>query len=157
MDVSRWRRSADPRIARLGNAWDALRRRRIRWKMICQRNLVFSERDGEQSSIFSEPALVEQTLRQRLPAELRDVALRVDIARHIHRPHTRGATSGQNFLYDSARRCIRPLTANELIDRLPVSHRICRIYGESQEHAAAFTAALDQLIGGTSADDVTNM
>ncbi len=157
VDVSRWSRSTDPRIARLGRAWDALRRRNIRWKMVCQRNLVFSEQDGEQSSIFSDPSMVEHKLRQGLSPDLRDMPLRVDIARHIHRPHTRGAASGQNFLYDSARQRIRPLTANELIDRLPVSHRICRIYAESRDHAGDLTAALDQWIGGTSMDDATNM
>jgi hypothetical protein len=51
---------------------------------------------------------------------------------------------------------VRPLSANELIDRLPVSHRICRIYAESAEHAAALAAALDELLGGGD-DDLTNM
>ena len=71
---------------------------------------------------------VEQKIRDQLPDALRDLPLRVDIARHIERPHTRGPSGGQNFLYDSARDEVRPLNANELFSRLPTSQRICRIY-----------------------------
>ena len=125
--------------------------------MICQRNLVFAENDRERSSIFSNSTLVERQLRADLPAELRELPLRVDIARHLHRPHTAGPASGQNFLYDSARSCVRPLTANELFRRIPISYRICRIYAESTEHAATLTAGLDRLLGGGTDDDATNM
>ena len=157
VDVSRWETSSDAAQRGLGQRWQQLLRRQIKWKMICQRNLVFSEQDAEQSSIFSDEGIVEQKLRAALPSDLQSMPLRIDIARHIHRPHTRGPSSGQNYLYDSARDLIRPLNANELYDRLPVSHRICRIYSESTEHAAPVAGALDKLIGGQGHDDLTNM
>jgi hypothetical protein len=124
--------------------------------MVCQRTRVFTEGDSEQSSIFSDGDYVERKIRDGLPTGLRDIPLRVDIARHMHRPHTRGPTSGLNFLFDSAHNRVRPLNANELYARLPTSQRICRIYAESHEHAAELVTALDSLIGG-SVDDVTNM
>jgi hypothetical protein len=40
---------------------------------------------------------------------------------------------------------------------LPLAHRICRVYAESDEHAGAIAAALDRLIGSSGPDDVTNM
>jgi hypothetical protein len=125
--------------------------------MVCQRNLVFSESDAEQSSIFSEPALVEQKIRQNLPSDLRDVPLRIDIARTIFRPHTAGPAAGQNFLYDSARDRVRPLTAHEFYRRMPISHRLCRVYAPTTEFTSQIAAALDQLLGGAATDDSTNM
>ena len=125
--------------------------------MACQRNLEFAEGDAERSSIFSDAEFVERKLRQQLPAALADVPLRVDIARALFRPHTSGPTAGQNFLYDSARDSIRPLTANQLFQRLPISQRICRIYAHSRDHAAELAAALDELIGHSGDDDLTNM
>jgi hypothetical protein len=125
--------------------------------MVCQRSLVFGEADRERSSIFSDRELVEKKLRESLPAELREVPIRIDIARLIHRPHTRGPAEGQNFLYDSAHDRVRPLTANELYSRMPVSHRICRIYSRSTEFAQPLATALDTLIGGKAEDDLTNM
>jgi HD superfamily phosphohydrolase len=157
VDVARWPMSSDAETRRLGEQWQALLHRRVSWKMVCQRVLVFAETDRERSSIFSDRGFVEQQLRANLPPGLREVPMRVDIARLIHRPHTRGPASGQNFLYDSARGTVRPLSVNELYSRMPVSHRICRIYAQSIEYAQALAAALDTLIGGKAEDDLTNM
>ncbi|MCA9202006.1 MAG: HD domain-containing protein, partial [Planctomycetales bacterium] len=152
VDVRRWVRSADARTRELGERWRRLVERNIPWKMVCQRNLVFSEDDPEQTSIFSDREFVARKVREGLPAELREIEFRIDIARHIHRPHTRGHASGQNFLYDSSADVVRPLSANQLYKRLPVSHRICRVYARTAEHASALSAALDRLIGGAGAD-----
>lgn len=157
VDVSRWARSSDPALRDLGLQWRQLLDRRIPWRMACQRVLVFGEREPERSSIFNDPQYVERQLRQSLPREFADLPLRVDIARHIFRPHTNGPAAGQNFLYDSAQDRVRPLVAHQLYERLPVSSRICRIYLQDLSHAAPLSAALDALIGGTAADDLTNM
>jgi hypothetical protein len=117
---------------------------------------VFAKDDSEQASIFSDASLVEHKLRQLLPADLRDLPLRVDIARTIFRPHTAGPAGGQNFLFDSATSRVRPLSANELFRRLPISHRLCRVYAHTTDHAPQIAAALDALLGGA-VDDITNM
>jgi len=157
VDVSRWHRSENSARQALGRRWRRLLDRKITWRMICQRTLVFAETDRERSSIFSDSALVQTRLTESLPDEFRDFPIRVDIARHIHRPHTRGPTAGQNFLYDSARDRVRPLSTHELYQRIPISYRICRVYAQSTEPAAALAAALDRLLGGGSEDDLTNM
>ncbi|HRX83339.1 MAG TPA: metal-dependent phosphohydrolase, partial [Pirellulaceae bacterium] len=124
VDVSRWEKSNDLTQRELGKKWRKLLARQYSWHMVCERSLVFAEKDREASNIFSDQTLVESKLRHGLPGDLRDLPLRVDIARHIHRPHTKGPASGQNFLYDSARDIVRPLTTNELFSHAPVSHRI---------------------------------
>jgi hypothetical protein len=96
-------------------------------------------------------------LRAELPASLADLPLRVDLARHIHRPHTPGPSAEQNFMYDSARGTPRPLTDDQLYRQLPLIHRICRVYTKDNAHAAEIAAALDRLIGPGGGDDLTNM
>ena len=157
VDVSRWSHSDDPRKQALGRRWWDLLDRRIHWQLVCERTLVFSEHDTERSSIFSDKEVVRYKLLQQLPQELHDLPIRVDIARHIHRPHTQGAAGGQNFLYDAARDTVRPLTTHQLYQQLPASHRLCRVYAETVDHATELAAALDSLIGGRSEDDLTNM
>ncbi len=157
VDVSRWRHSSDQRTAQLGQRWQALLQRNVAWKTVCQRTLVFAESDRERSSIFSDAGFVERKIREALPPSFANFPIRIDIARHIHRPHTAGAASGQNYLYDSARDRIRPLTTNGLFSRIPVSYRICRIYAKSHDATDALAQALDNLIGGGSEDDLTNM
>src|SRR5690606_38547898 len=120
VDVARWHRSSDPQRQSLGQRWKAFLNRDIRWKCVCQRNLVFGASDGEAQSIFRNEAFVEAEIRTHLPPATCDIPLRVDITRHVHRPDTRGPDEGQNFLFDSAARKIRPLTDNQLFRQLPL-------------------------------------
>lgn len=157
VDVNRWCHSDDERKRELGRRWTSLLRRRVPWHMNCQRTLVFREDDAEGSSIFSDADLLASAIRKQLDASLSDVELRVDIARHIYRPHSHGPAEGNNFLLDSASNRVRPLTDNQLFRHLPLSQRICRVYATSKEHAAEVGAAMDQLIGPNRIDDLTNM
>lgn len=157
VDVDRWAVSDESHLRELGLRWKEVVEHRIPWKMICERTLSFAEGESETANIFSDATLVEAKLRQGLSGEAALVELRVDIARHIGRPHTLGPSAGQNFLYDSSREQIVPMTSNRLYRRLPISHRICRIYARDDKHAAKWTAALDTLLGPGGIDDVTNM
>ncbi len=157
VDVGRWHKSSDPAQAEVGRRWQNFLDRRVRWKMICQRTIEYHPGDAEQSSIFSKVQFVEQALRSALPEPLRQMPLRVDLARHVHRPDTRGPAAGQNFLFDPVQGQPRPLTDDLLFRNLPLAQRICRIYAEDQHHAAEITAALDVLLGHGSSDDLTNM
>jgi hypothetical protein len=157
VDVARGPASGDARQRELGERWQRLLRRDIPWKMVCQRNLVFDAAGTERSSVFAGAKLAEQALRGALPPPLADLPLRVDVARHVHRPDTAGPSDGQNFLYDAARDATRALTDDQLFRQLPISHRICRVYAHDQQHAGAIAAALDSLLGSSSGDDLTNM
>ncbi|QGJ70779.1 Deoxyguanosinetriphosphate triphosphohydrolase [Planctomycetales bacterium 10988] len=158
VEVCRWSTSDDPRKQKLGDAWRQLFwYRKTRWKMACERTLVFGQGDSERTSIFQKPQFIEGALRDFLPEELKDLPLKIDVARHVHRPWTQGPATGQNFLYEQATGRVRPLTDSELFRRLPISYRICRVYAPSHEHDQALAAALNQLVSPSGDDDLTNM
>jgi hypothetical protein len=157
VDVSHWHESEDPRRRELGQRWQRFLRRELVWRMAAERTQFFAPHDAEQSSIFSKPEFFERALRERLPAELRELPLRVDLARHVHRPGTRGPTAGQNFLYDPVREQTHNLTDSELFRQIPLSYRICRVYAQDRAHFPALAAAMDSLFGPGAADDATNM
>lgn len=156
-DVRRWQLSHDPRLQQLGERWRAWLERRIPWHMVCQRNLSFAEGQSENSSVFSSPQILTACIRERLPVDLRDMPLRVDLARHIHRPHTLGATAGLNFYYDSSAGSLRPLTMHGLYRRLPISHTIARVYALDRAVAPVLAQILEQIAGTHTEDDLTNM
>jgi hypothetical protein len=156
VDTERWAESEDAELAALGARWVALTRRQIPWKLAAQRHVVFGADDAERSSVFSSPDLLERALRQQLDPAVADVPLRVDLARHVHRPHTRGPTAGLNFLFVPSQG-IRPLSFDQLFRHLPVSLRTCRVYVQDLTHAAVLSEAMDRLAGPGGADDVTNM
>jgi len=84
-DVSDWHRSDNPSCGRW-RAVAAVLRRRLRWKMAVERTIFFAPGEAEQSSVFSSEKAFEMAVRENLPATLKDLPLRVDTARHVHRP-----------------------------------------------------------------------
>jgi uncharacterized protein len=155
--VGDWQRSDDPRLRELGNQWQSLLRRDVQWKMACQRTIFFRPGEPERSSVFSSVPAFEAAVREHLPPALRDMPLKVDTARHVHRPGAHTPASGQNFLYDPATEETRRLDDRELFRQIPVSCRICRIYARDARHNHELAAAMDKLVQTGDADDVTNM
>jgi HD superfamily phosphohydrolase len=157
VDVQRLTRDTDPDRRALGQQWADLFSRRLLWKMAAERAMYFHSGQNEQTTIFSEPDVVEQRVRRRLPANCRDVEMRVDIARHYHRPGAKQPSAGQNFVYDPAEGGEpRPLADYELFRELPLSFSICRIYTRDHRHDEQIQHALHTLLG-ESADAKTNM
>jgi len=107
--------------------------------------------------VFASERSFEAAVREQLPEHLKDLPLRVDAARHVHRPGTRAPAGGQNFLYDPATGTIRSLDERELFRRIAISYRICRIYTQDARYNAELARAMDRLTGTNAADDETNM
>ncbi len=156
-DVRRWKSSRDPALQAVGQRWQAWLGRHVPWTMVCQRNLSFGEDQSESSSVFSSPKILAECIRERLPGNLKQLPFQIDLARHIHRPHTVGATAGMNFYFESSSQRIRPLTTHGLYRKLPISHTIARVYARDQEHESLFAAILDEITGAQAEDDATNM
>lgn len=155
--VSTWPRSSEPALAALGRRWQEFLARKVRWKMVCERTIFFRPGQAEQSTVFGNERLFEAAFRDLLPRDLRDLPLRFDVARHVHRPGAQAPAAGQNFLFDAGTGRIRSLDDRELFRQLPASYRICRIYAEDHRYQAELAAAMDRLLGAGLADDTTNM
>lgn len=156
VDVQRWPQSADKAQRLLGEAWQDIFARKTLWRMAAERAMYFHSGQSEQTTIFSEPDVVEKRVRRKLPKEIRDVELRVDIARHYHRPSTRLPAGGQNFVFDPAEALPRELSDYELFRELPLSFSICRIYARDHAHDRAIQKALVAVLG-EGGDAKTNM
>jgi uncharacterized protein len=157
VEVARWPESPEPKLRELGMRWRELLGRRLRWKMACEQTVFFAPGEAEQGSVLSNPAAFETALRAALPHVLRNLPLKADTARHVHRPGAHTPAAGQNFLYDPATGRIRSLDDRELFRQIAISFRICRIYALDNRHNAELAAALDRLTGAGGSDDETNM
>ncbi|MBW3541312.1 MAG: HD domain-containing protein, partial [Planctomycetes bacterium] len=156
VDVGRWSSSGDPTVESVGRQWDALLCRDVPWKMSCERTLNFHSARSEQTTIFSEPELVERRLRERLPPGVREIPLAIDVARHYHRPSGRLPAGGQNFVLDPAADEPQELNDDDLFQSLPVSFSIFRVYAKDHRHDALLNAALNSVLGAVG-DTKTNM
>jgi HD superfamily phosphohydrolase len=155
VDVPRWATDSDSQRRRLGEAWQAILRRQIRWKMACERTIPFEQGQSELASIFTDASLVEQKVRSLLPRSLRDLPFRADVARHYHRPIS-SAAAQFNLVFEPATKQVRPLIEHRQVSRLPVSFSLCRLYAQDQTHAAELAGALDHLLHSRG-DEKTNM
>jgi len=156
VDVGRWETSDDSNLRDLGRQWGAILSRNVTWKMACERTINFHTGAAERTTIFSEPNLIESRLRSLLPAGLREIPLRVDVARHYHRPSARRPAGGQNFLLNPADGTVQELNDDELFRSLPTSFAIFRLYSTDHRHDGPIVTALNSLLGDAG-DTKTNM
>ncbi len=156
-EVGRWGQSDEPRRRALGERWRRFLRRQLRWRMACERTIFFAPGQSEHGSVLSSATTFEAAVRDLLPPALRDLPLRVDTARHVHRPGAHVPAAGQNYLYEPGTGRILRLDERELFRRIPVSFRICRLYTHDAGHVAELSRVMDQLTGAAAADDPTNM
>ena len=156
VDVQRWRDSTDPERKALGERWQAVLSREEGWKKAVERTMNFHTASAERQSIFSEPDLVLARVRKKLPKAIRDLPLKIDVAKHYHRPSSPLPAGGQNYLLDPA--CGQPqeLSDDELSGALPVSFVIFRIYAQDHAHDNELHAALNAVVGDVT-DAKTNM
>lgn len=156
-DVRRWSTSSDPELNKIGQRWRLWLNRKVPWIMVCQRSLSFGENQAESSSVFSNAKLLREFIRERLPKDLKSLPFQIDLARHMHRPNTVGATAGMNYYFDTSSSKIHKLTMHGLYRMLPISHTIVRVYAHDHTHEAMFAKILDELLGNAVEDDLTNM
>ena len=157
VDVIRWADSEDPELADLGGHWKAIVNRDEMWRMASERVMHFHTGQAENVTIFSAPDLVERRVREFLPAGLKNIALRIDVARHYHRPSARRPTGKLNFWFDAASGESSELNDDELFRSLPTSFLIFRIYSRDHGHDRAISQALNKVAGDTGGDTKTNM
>ena len=156
VDVERWGDSNDPQLKDLGERWRKVIRREVHWKMACERTLNFHSGTAERTTIFSEPDLVLRRVRERLPRDLKQLELKIDVAKHYHRPSSRLPASGQNFLLDPAVGTPQELSDDDLFRALPISFCVFRIYSQDHQHDQVLNSALNAVLGEAS-DAKTNM
>ncbi len=145
-----------PELQALGQRWRQILSREVQWKMACERMLNFHTASSERTTIFSEPDLMLRRLRDRLPKGLRNLPLKIDVARHYHRPSGRLPAGGQNFLLDPAVGTSQELHDDELFRALPISFCIFRVYSQDHRHDGVLNTALNSVLGDA-VDAKTNM
>ncbi len=157
VDVGRWAGSDQPEIRELGHYWQQILHRRETWRMACERTIHFHSGEAESTTIFSEPELVEKRVREALPGTLRDIPMRIDVARHYHRPSARKPTGKQNYWFDPGTSSAQVLDDDELFRNLPTSFLIFRIYTTQPQFDRELNTALQKVAGGSGGDTRTNM
>jgi len=153
-DVASWDKSTNPKKRELAPRWRDFLERKIGWRVIAEKTISFRIGEREGDSIFASPALFEAAFRAKAPAELRDVPLRFDVAKHTRLP---AGFASRNFLYNPENDAVVGLDQEDAYRQAEKSFRICRIYGRSDGARDAILETFKRLTGDGSGDDLTNM
>ena len=156
-EVAQWAHADDPSRKALGQEWQHILARRLKWRMSHEVVLdLFEPRRGMKA--FMEAEDVEQRVRQILPASLRDFPFKIDMAQQDPRPlNPIGMKDRQIYVYDAPSRSVSAEPLKDLLKHLPGKVAQCRIFATSHEHDPLLAAALDEALGEERPAHSTNL
>jgi HD superfamily phosphohydrolase len=136
--VDRWRRAtpgSDER--RLGEAWESITSRRLRWKLAYE-SLVGSDADVSD---------VRARVLDLLPPSLRGVDFEVDIASARVAPENPLTDDGLVAIYDPLEETVEHSRTVELLARLPKHNQIVRVFSNDENALPALHTAARSVLG----------
>lgn len=144
--VRRWASSQRRDEKTLGREWERILRRDVKWKMAYEAILSPKELEGGKTMIRSQD--LEEGIRSHLPATMRKVPFRVDMATRDARPLNplmMGERQIHVFNPSTDRVAREPLA--EFFDYIPVKVVLCRIFTLNHTHDTEFSVIMEKLLG----------
>ena len=155
-DVGRWHDADDAERRALGAEWRHVLDRKLKWRMAGEEVLDQFEARKGQSFLHSDE--VEKRVKSFLPAQLRDIPFKIDMALQDPRPlNPLKMGDRQIYVFDSATGSVSEEPLTEILKYLPGKVAQCRIFAMTHEHDAALAAALKRALNEEPSSIVTNV
>jgi HD superfamily phosphohydrolase len=155
-DVGRWHDADDAERQALGAEWRHVLDRKLKWRMAGEEVLDQFEARKGQSFLHSDE--VEKRVKSFLPAHLRHIPFKIDMALQDPRPlNPLKMGDRQIYVFDSATGSVSEEPLTEILKYLPGKVAQCRIFAMTHEHDAALAAALKRALNEEPSSIVTNV
>lgn len=143
--VRGWRNSKSPKKRRLYPEWMRILGRDVKWKMSYDRTLSIREIGKGRRFIY--PEELEQEIRRYLPANLRDIPFRVDMASQDPRPlNPLMMGERQIYVYNPSTGDVSKEALKEFFDYIPAKVVLCRIFALSHQYDPVMASAADKIL-----------
>jgi HD superfamily phosphohydrolase len=143
-EVDRWAQEETGEKAELGRAWGDIVARRLKWRMIFS---DYVEAHGVPSGVLAMGRdEFARRLREKLPAESRDVEFEVDVAAQESRAFNPLSDSADILFYEPLDNSYRHSRVLDLFRRLPVRMALFRIFAREDGHREALVHAAQQVL-----------
>ena len=140
----------------LGAEWRHVLDRRLKWRMAGEEVLDQFEARKGQSFLHSDE--VEKRVKGFLPAHLRDIPFKIDMALQDPRPlNPLKMGDRQIYVFDGATGSVSEEPLTEILKYLPGKVAQCRIFAMTHEHDAALAVALKRALNEEPSSIVTNV
>jgi uncharacterized protein len=145
-DVSRWRRGDGP-LQALGREWETVLHRDVKWKMAYDRTLALNELRYGVSLI--QDSDWERRIRSALPAAMRDLVFRIDMATQDPRPENPFAMGKkQIYIFDPSSGDIAKESLAELFEFIPAKVVQFRVFALDHEHDQLLAEVAENTLKG---------
>jgi len=155
-DVGRWHDSDDAKRRELGAEWRHVLDRKLKWRMAGEEVLDQFEARKGQSFLHSDE--VEKRVKGFLPAHLRDIPFKIDMALQDPRPlNPLKMGDRQIYVFDGATGSVSEEPLTEILKYLPGKVAQCRIFAMTHQHDGALAVALKRALNEEPSSIVTNV
>lgn len=145
-DVHRWALGdGDARQRELGQAWEGVVARRLRWKLIYQGHTDARDIPAGALSVTREQFARE--IREHLPGPVRDIVFEVDVAAQESRAFNPMTETADILFYEPLENRYRQSRVLDLFRRLPVRMALFRIFAHDETHREELIEAANEVLG----------
>ena len=146
-EMDRWARSADdPQRRGLGQSWQDIINRKLKWKMVFQDHISFPDRIPGTQFITAES--LKRSMLLALPSKVSEGSFEVDVASLDARPQNPFSQSGMVLLYDPLTSALEESAVSQLLSRLPQRTSLFRIFARDTALREPLTRAAKEVLRG---------
>ncbi|MBI3603246.1 MAG: HD domain-containing protein [Nitrospirae bacterium] len=154
--VRQWPTDKSKKKRALGAEWARILGRDVKWKMAY--NAVLPTRGDERGRTFMDRQTIEDRIRQALPAQLKQLDFRVDMANQDPRPiNLLNMGEFQIYVYDPATQTVSKEVLKEFFEYLPARIVQFRIFAKDHAADAHLARAAEKVLGSDGHSIKTNV
>ncbi|OLB55346.1 MAG: hypothetical protein AUI03_07505 [Nitrospirae bacterium 13_2_20CM_2_62_8] len=154
-EVRGWSKSRHATRRALGEEWERILGRDVKWKMAY--STVLKEKGRERGMDFPSRDQFEKQLQKELPATLHTIPFRVDMAPLDPRPDPKDSRGVALFVYDPGTHTVSTEPLEEFLDLLPTRLIQFRIYALNHDTDADLSRAAATVLNKTPSGIETNV
>ncbi|MEA2014269.1 MAG: HD domain-containing protein [Thermodesulfobacteriota bacterium] len=155
-EVKGWLHSEDAKTKSLGEQWGRLHGRQVKWKMSHSAELFVNK--IQRGISFSSAKEYEGRIRAALPAELRDIVFRVDLATQAPRPIDLIAEGDKKInIFNPSTETISLEPIKDIYRFIPARVTHFRVFSLDHRHDKALTVASEKVLGSIGEVVTTNL
>jgi HD superfamily phosphohydrolase len=144
--VRRWGASKNAAVAELGREWSAILSREVKWKMAY--DVTLSMRVFEKGKTIIDEADLVKKIRKNLPAKIKDLKFRVDMASQDPRPvNPLMMGERQIHVFNPSTRRVEKEPLKDFFDYIPARVVQCRVFTLNHDHDRELAEIVDKVLG----------
>ncbi len=144
--VRKWGTSGNGDLTRLGNEWAAVLSREVKWKMAY--DVTLSMRVFEKGKTIIDEAELVKRIKKNLPARIRDLDFRVDMASQDPRPiNPLMMGERQIYVFNPSTRKVEKEPLKDFFDYIPARVVQCRVFTLNHDHDRELADIVDRVLG----------